>query len=318
MTTPGTAARATHTVMVLPLYAVIFAGVHFAEWVVVHGYPPLMSGALQFVVLGALAWVAGLFLRRYLRRAHAQALASPHKLPVAVPAQLAPSARDWLVSALVGGVLSVAVPTGAMSVSLTRMPISVVITAAVAAQCWRRVLAARLPTWWQALATACSLAALGLLARSPDVGGWRMAALLLGGGLVGRIGGALWRRALSDPRHQVMSIAWLTGGLALWLAGRQQHELWRWGSQRATLALFAPLAALLAVILVAALWKRPHTAIVYRASAVILGLVLLGGRVWLGDRLQQVTWLAIGLTMVAALVDPADPRDDGRSAPAAA
>ena len=312
MATPATSPLVGRTLVLLPAYSALFAGSYFAEWLRVHGYPPLLSSGVQFVVLGALAWIGGMFLRRGLRRAHQQALATHSVLPP----QLSPTPRDWLISA-VCGLLVITVPSGATSLTLAQLPISVVVTAAIAGQCWRWVLAARLPSWWQAVATACSLAALGLLARSPDVGSWRMAVLLLGGALVARIGSVIWRAAVSQPHHQVMSIAWLVGGAALLLVGRHQGELWVWGPRRATLALFAPLAVLLLLIGFGWLNRRPHMAIVRRASAGMLGLVLLGGRLWLGDRLQQVTWLAIALTMVAALVDPGDLRDDGRSAAAA-
>ncbi|MCC7000087.1 MAG: hypothetical protein IT370_36140 [Deltaproteobacteria bacterium] len=308
MATSATRPLAARTLLLLPAYSALFGGAYFAEWLRVHGYPPLLSTGVQFVALGVLAWVAGMFLRRALRRAHHQALATHRELPP----QLAPTACDWLISAACG-LLVVTVPAGATSVTLARLPISVVVTAAIAGQCWRRVLAARLPSWWQAVATACSLAALGLLARSPDVGGWRMAVVLLGGALVGRMGSIIWRAAVSHPHHQVMSIAWLVGGAALLLVGRHQGELWAWGPRRATLALFAPLVVLTLLIGLGWLNRRPHLAIVCRASAGMLALVLLGGRFWLGDRLQQVTWLAIGLTMVAALVDPGDLRDDGRA-----
>jgi len=309
MATPATTPLAGRTLLLLPAYSALFAGAYFAEWLRVHGYPPLLSSGVQFVVLGVLAWIGGMLLRRALRRAHHKALARQSDLPP----QLAPTARDWLVSAACG-LLVITVPSGATSLTLARLPISVVVTAAIAGQCWRRVLAARLPSWWQAVATACSLAALGLLARSPDVGGWRMAALLLGGALVARIGSIIWRAAVSQPQHQVMSIAWLVGGAALLLIGRHQGELWAWGPQRATLALFAPLAVLPLLIGIGWLNRRPHMAIVCRASAGLLALVVLGGRFWLGDRLQQATWLAIALTMVAALVDPGDLREDGRAA----
>ena len=289
------------TVLIVPAIALVVALTWYAEWMVLQGYPPLRITSVALGVAGALGLVGGVAMRRWMWAQ--QARRHQAGMPELAPSPR-PTVRDWLVSGLYG-LLVMPIVTGTQNLAITKVPLAMVVIAAMAGTGWRLVLVRRLRRPTALLAAALSAAALVALGAGPDAGTTElMIALLLVAPLVSEAGKLGWRAAVTSPGNQLLSIALLVAAVVLQIAGIARGEVFGDAPLGSTLALGALALLVPALVALMVIGHRGHPAAVKRSGAAMLLVVLLLGDACCGQTIAAATWFAAALTLAAILLAP--------------
>jgi drug/metabolite transporter (DMT)-like permease len=282
-------------------FAALLALSWAAKWLVVQGYPPLRISSLGLGAIGLIGAGVGVAARRWMWAQH-RSLVQRGEVPPAEPPR--PTLRDWIVSGLYG-LAVIPLATGSQSVAIAEMPLAVVVITAMGGEAWRHVLVRHRPAPATLVAVALAAAGMTVVALGPDAGPTSLMILLVGIAPLGRaIGGIAQRRLVSAPKNQVISVGVVVAAIAQQIAGIERGEVFGDAPFRSTLALAAPIAVLIGLVILMLLAPRAHPFVVARAGAgTILATVLLA-LVACDQPVALATWIAAALVTASVLVKP--------------
>jgi hypothetical protein len=300
--------RLLASLAITPLLVGALAMVWYAKWLVLQGYPPLRIASYVIGAWGLVGLIAGHFARRFIRSGHAAALRAGKTVPDPPPP---PTLGDWCLGVLHGGlILSFAL--GVQNVAVTRMPIAVVATIAVAGLTWRLVLTRRWPGLPSASAFLLAAAGVATLTFGADAHARELIALMLVASLAQAVGRIAWPRLASAPANQMMAISMLAAAVVLQIAGVSRGEEFGDPPLRTTLALLIPIAVAVIVIVAMALTGPTHKGLLQRACAANVLVVVVLGEALCDQPASAATWVAAVLVAVASLLAPSEPGAESR------
>ncbi len=290
------------SLVVAPLLALVVALVWYAEWVALQDYPPLRITSVVIGGIGLFGLAADALLRR-MQQAQRTRWHAFGERGVPPPAPVAPDRRAWLVAGLYG-LLVTPLSIGSQAVAITQLPLVVVVIAATAGEAWRLVLVPRELTVVGAIAVVLSIAAVAAVALGPDVAAPRMFAVLVLATVVRAIGKDRWASEQRAGQRPPLAAAMVVAAVVLQLAGLSRGEEFGDAGLRATLALAAPLLALVAFLVLALVASAGYPAVLRRACAGTVVLTLGLGHALCAQPVASATWVAVGLVALAALIQP--------------